>query len=79
MKIVSSAEVFLVEDNEGQSTLRLIPTEEVAKQLAGENWADYVIDVPPMVYSHFEHGEAMTGAGTIDTSLLKRRVELRIQ
>lgn len=73
VKIQSTNEVYTVEND----TLRWITTERIAVDMYGDNWADYVIDLPPTMFSSFTHGTALTYAeAPADTSVMKTRTEL---
>jgi len=81
VKIQSDPKVYMVETNSAnmfKPTLRWVTTEGVAAGLYGNNWADYVIDVPVTLFSRFEFGADVTSSSgfSINMSLMKTRVSL---
>lgn len=77
VKIQSTASVFAIDVNEdGASTLRHIPDEPTAQSLYGNNWADYVIDVEPTLFSRFILGAPMTVSDIVNTQPLIKRIHL---
>ncbi|MCR4312387.1 MAG: glycoside hydrolase family 6 protein [Candidatus Uhrbacteria bacterium] len=66
VKIQSANNVYAIEDGE----LRWITTEEIAIGTYGDDWADYVIDLPPTIFPHFARGE--------DLSHIEHRADLSI-
>ncbi len=53
VKIKSDPKVYTVSKG---GILHWIPTEEVAMELAGENWADRIIDLPDTVFASYTTG-----------------------
>ena len=79
VKIQSDARVFALAastEDEGD-TLRWIPDEETAITLCGNDWADYVIDLPPTLFPRFREGTEMSENETIDQDLLHKREALQ--
>lgn len=79
MKITSDPSVYAIEENpddESRPLRRKISSEEVAIEMYGEDWADYVIDVDPTFIGRFERGDAIEEAEDVDTSIMKTREEL---
>lgn len=73
VKIQSMNNVYAIEDG----ALRWITTATVAESLYGNDWEDYMIDLPPTVFTYFVQGDPITGAGDEpDLSIMKRRDEL---
>lgn len=73
VKIVSIAKVYAVE---GDGTLRWITSEDVAEEMYGSDWADYVIDIADTLFPRFETGDDLDSAEDVDTSDMKTRVEV---
>jgi hypothetical protein len=63
VKVQSVNSVFALE---ADNTLRWITSEEVAEDIYGSDWADYVIDVPVTAWGHFNHGEDIENAADTD-------------
>lgn len=59
VKIQSTPEVYALSagDEPYEVYLHEIPDEDTAMALYGEDWADYVIDLPPTMFIHFMDGE----------------------
>jgi len=80
VKIQSVPNVYIVEigNTPLTPTLRLIPDETMATVLAGNDWADYVIDVSVTLFTRFEMGEIITNASdvSVDVSQMKKRDNL---
>ena len=81
MKIQSDPKVYAITETSGnmhKPTLRWVSTEAVAKALYGNNWADYVVDVPATLFPRFSFGDAVLDAAGLsaDRNLLKKRVDL---
>ena len=79
VKIQSDPRVYLLEENPLDPfapVLRAIDTEEIAIEMYGVNWADFVIDIEPTFFSKFAVGAIVTSAFTVDTSIMKTRDEL---
>lgn len=52
------------------------PYEE--RLLAGENWSDYVIDLPVILWRYYKNGRSITMADSIDRNLLRARANLKL-
>jgi len=79
VKIQSDPKVYTVETFEGDISrilLRWIPSEETAISLYGSDWADYVIDLPPTIFTRFETGDQMSDTEELPEVEMKRRIEL---
>lgn len=79
VKIQSDPRVYALEENEADPfapKLREIATEEVAIEMYGENWADYVVDIEPTFFTHFAKGDVIASPIAVDTSIMKTREEL---
>ena len=79
VKIQSENKVYAVTFGGGlDAILRWIPTEELAVDMYGVDWADYVIDVPVTLFSQFQFGADISTSGDIpvNMSTMKRRVDL---
>jgi hypothetical protein len=79
VKIQSDARVYALSENvfdEFAPLLREITTEQIAHQMYGPNWADYVIDVEPTYFGRFEHGDEIFEAESVDTSIMRTRQAL---
>lgn len=82
VKFESSPEVYYFEIDElnpTRGTLRWITTEELAAFIAGDNWADYVIDMSPTLFEQFDFAapflseEDVLAFGEIDISDFRER------
>jgi len=80
VKIPGDQRTYAVEDGDTmwRPTLREIPSEDVAVNLYGANWADYIIDLDPVLFSHYEIGDPLTSVDRVDASLLKDRLSLSV-
>lgn len=78
VKVQSVPKVFTVGGTPEAPLLRWIATESLATDLYGGDWADYVIDVPPTMWSHLSFGEDVETLDAIDVDLtaMLRREEL---
>jgi len=79
VKIQSVARVYLLEENPDDAyapTLRAIDTEEIAIEMYGDNWADYVIDIEPTFFTRFSQGADVLSPESVDISIMKTRQEL---
>ncbi|MFH1712197.1 MAG: S8 family peptidase [Patescibacteria group bacterium] len=79
VKIQSDPRVYATEVNENDPyspILRAIETEEIARQMYGARWADYVIDVEPTFFSRYTQGEPITKAISVNKTILKTRQEI---
>lgn len=76
-KIQSTPFVFAIDTNkEGAPALRLISNEATAQLLYGVDWADFVIDLEPTLFTQFATDAAMTASDTINTQPLIKRINL---
>ena len=78
VKVESVNKVYVLDEVGGVSTLRWISSEDLAEELYGADWADYVIDVPVTAWSHFGIGDDVEdeGDGTVDRDALRTREAL---
>lgn len=79
VKIQSDPRVYALEENPSDAfapRLREIATEEIAVQMYGENWADFVIDIEPTFFTRFAKGDIITSPIPVDTSIMKTRDQL---
>jgi hypothetical protein len=79
VKIQSTPTVYALGENDDDAfapALREIETEELAIDLYGANWADYVIDVQSTFFGKFGTGDSMEEGESVDRSLMKTRAEL---
>jgi large repetitive protein len=78
VKIQSDPSVYMLEEGDDQlvPVLRKIATEEIAIEMYGSNWADYVIDVEPTFFNKFESGDEVDEAIPVDKSIMKTRAQL---
>ncbi|KKW28533.1 MAG: hypothetical protein UY72_C0069G0007 [Candidatus Uhrbacteria bacterium GW2011_GWD2_52_7] len=56
--------------------LRWITSEDVAIDMFGSSWADYVIDVNVTLFPRYESGSDIDDAFTVDMNDMKTRVEV---
>lgn len=75
IKIQSDPKVYAVD---GDGIIRWIQTEEVAKDLYGEGWADYVIDIAATFFPRFTRGYDVAESSDIELPdvIMKERVQL---
>jgi hypothetical protein len=83
VKIQSVDKVYLIEENPLDAfmpTLRWITSEELAEELLGADWADYIMDIDVSLFGRFDFGEDVLNASdvTVDVNMMKKRVELNI-
>lgn len=79
VKIQSDPRVYATVENPDDAyspILRAIESEEIAAEMYGAAWADYVIDIEPTFFSRFTQGEMITSPMPVDTSIMKTRAEL---
>ncbi len=79
IKLQSDPKVYAVAMHSTDMTKavrRHVPSEQVAAELYGSDWADYVIDVDATMYSRFEEGAPMAFDSTVNRSVMKKRGEL---
>ncbi len=79
VKIQSTPTVYALGENDGDAfapALREIETEELAIELYGSDWADYVIDVQSTFFSKFGSDDPMEEGETVDKTIMKTRAEL---
>ncbi len=75
VKVQSVNSVYVLEAG---NTLRWITSEDLAEELFGDDWADYVIDVPVTAWAHFNHGDDVESASevSVDIDSMQTRDEL---
>ena len=77
VKIQSDSNVYAVDANDGITyQLRWVPTEDIAVNLYGGAWADYVIDVEPTTLARYDDGADMTSSVVVNRSIMKTRAQL---
>jgi len=79
VKIQSDPRVYALEENPDDQyapLLREIASEEIAIEMYGASWADYVIDIEPTFFTRFGTGEILEEAEDVDVSIMKTRAEL---
>ncbi len=77
VKIQSDAKVYYVEENaDGEQELRWVTSEQIASDMFGSAWADYVIDVNVTLFPRYESGEDIDSAFTVDRADMKTRAEV---
>ncbi|MCH8049298.1 S8 family serine peptidase [Patescibacteria group bacterium] len=79
IKIKSTPTVYVSEVNPSDAfspILRAIETEEIAIDMYGDNWDDFVIDVSPTFFNYYSFGEPITEPESVDTSIMKTRQQL---
>lgn len=77
VKIQSDAKVYWVEENaSGDLELRWITSEQIAKDMFGAAWADYVIDVTATLFPRYESGTDIDSAFTVDRAQMETREEV---
>ncbi len=79
VKIKSDPRVYALSNNSSNyfaPNLREIVSEEIAKDIYGANWADYVIDIEPTFFNKFGSGSAINSLEIVDTSMMKTRQRL---
>jgi hypothetical protein len=77
VKLVEDPRVYAVfAGADGSTELRWIASESLAAQLYGSDWADYVIDIDPTLWSRFTFGPNITEVIPVDRSIMKKRVNL---
>ncbi|MCR4312363.1 MAG: hypothetical protein NUV56_03695, partial [Candidatus Uhrbacteria bacterium] len=76
VKIQSDARVYFVEENaDGEYELRWVISEDVASDMFGSRWADYVIDVNVTLFPHYENGDDIEEAISVGSDI-KTRAEV---
>ena len=79
VKIQSDSTVYALGENDDDAfspLLREIGSEELAIDLYGSAWADYVIDVEATFFPRFGSGDEMDEDDDVDTSIMKTRAKL---
>ncbi|NQV12133.1 carboxypeptidase regulatory-like domain-containing protein, partial [Candidatus Uhrbacteria bacterium] len=79
VKIQSDARVYAIESDPYESTkdiLRWIPSEEVANEIYGSSWSDYIIDLEPTVFVRYSTGTEIALDESIDTSSIQTRMQI---
>lgn len=77
VKIQSVPKVFAIEGTAEEPVFRWIPSESVATQLYGVQWAHAVIDIPPTLWAHLLFGDEMTVRDAPQTQTLFHREDLQ--
>lgn len=75
VKMQSDSHVYWLEAG-AETSLRWLTTESLSREMIGGSWADYVIDIPPTLYSRFPRGADITEPFAIDRSRLRARWDL---
>ncbi len=82
VKVQSDPKVYWLADGDDTYTpdLRWVSSEDVADDMIGTNWADYIIDVEATFFSQFGSGDDITDGDSVDmdSGALKTRAELSI-
>jgi hypothetical protein len=73
VKIQSVPKVYFIG---ADGELRWVTSEEIALLLFGDNWSDYVIDIPDTLYPRFEHGADMLSDDYVNRGAMKTRATL---
>ena len=78
VKIQSIPTVYWIRVDGAQMILQEIASEIVARDWFGENWADYVIDVPVTLFRYYIMGDSINTGNmpVIDIKTMKKRLEL---
>lgn len=78
VKVQSVNKVYALVEEDGVSVLRWITSEDLAKELYGNTWADYVIDVPVTAWGRFEIGDEVASADdlSVDVDSMLTRDEI---
>lgn len=76
VKFESSDKVYLqTADSSGDRLTHLawITTEEIARSIAGDDWADYVIDLNPTLVKYFVYDDPITTTNGYDITQFRKR------
>ena len=75
VKVQTDPKVYWVEDG---AVLHWVTSEELAIELFGSDWADYVIDVEATFMARFETGDDFEGASdfAVDQDVMRKREDL---
>lgn len=76
IKIVSDPRVYWLTEESGVSTLHWVTSEDLAKEMFGDAWADYVIDIPPTMIARFVRGADLSEAISVELTALRTRLSL---
>ena len=77
IKIESLVDVFVVEVTpSGAFQLRVIQNEAQAARLFGEDWAQYIMELPPTNWQDYEQGEAIDDDYVPNLDTLIKRTDL---
>ena len=78
VKITSAPDTYHVEADPsgGDYELRWISSETIASGMFTSAWADYVLDVDPSIFTHYQAGDDITFVESVDTSHMKTRNEI---
>lgn len=78
VKFATNGNVYMTQDAGGGVTvLRWITTEQIALDMYGPAWTEYVIDLPDTLFNKYLLGEPLEQATEADQTILKRREDLR--
>jgi hypothetical protein len=78
VKVESVNKVYAYVEEDGAATLRWITSEDLAIELYGADWNDYVIDVPVTSWGAFEVGEDIDSTSdlSVDLDSMMKREDL---
>lgn len=77
VKLQSDPRVYAVDSTEdGDASLRWVPSEEIAQELYGDTWSEYVLDLPVFLFPRFVSGNHMTGVEQVELESMKQREKL---
>jgi hypothetical protein len=80
VKVNSMRDVFFVQEGDVLPVLRKLESEAVARDLFGEDWAEYVLDISPTMFRSYVVGEVIDEVGDLvdfDLGKLVKRAALR--
>jgi hypothetical protein len=78
VKIQSDNRVYALAEDDGETALRWVADENIAIDVYGDDWADYVIDVDVTLFTKFTTGSDIWMDEDIDTSMMKTRSHLAV-
>ncbi|MFH1404551.1 MAG: hypothetical protein ABIH21_00440, partial [Patescibacteria group bacterium] len=77
VKTVDSPKVYWVEEaDDGSYMLQWVKTENVAKEMFGVAWADYVVDIDANLMSRYSQGDTIENPASVNTLHLLTRAQL---
>lgn len=79
VKVNSMKDVFFVEEGNDLPVLRRLASEELAKDLFGMDWADYILDISPTMFRSYKVGEdiqMMSDLPVFDKDRMMKREDL---